>query len=964
MANETRPQRGATWDTPTRAQQRYGNVLPPSLRWGARRVPESLRAGEVNDSLQPGSRTGPPPPAMRRDGRQALRLEGQRTRDPHRRSVRHDTEVTEQYVAVETVRPRLGRNVHGSASSNVSAGSTSAQDRAHTASHHSRRHSDSSASEQPVSVPHQARVDHSDDEFKDRRIAIRPSSTDGERQERTGRSRRRSEVKTLGEKVDLGRVSSEDSDESDHSDSVPVYLPPEPKPRGRRGRALGASEMDPSVPKDGSLHEDSKVSIEKYRIYPSTYSQVRGQEELIPSGQPHASLIRSPAVECPKFVDTFEWIHMEQSVLDIHQFKQSVLEHISVGPAARTLIAQNIDDFELDPNQPDAGPDFANPRCERLWGREEGNNQSVVMLTLPLVYLRDSKGGHGVPMKRTQDSSMEHRTLLQMLFPRMGGNVSGQQALYQPGGHSGYLHVTQLWCIMLNGGNEEATLRGHSIGSTTIPPSIKRPSLLGNHIQVVDPDGRTWMLTRELCGTWFEFEVQISEVALEGICFRHEGIRVLPQDWPTLIREHQETSLRIEMYAHRAKDNKFARGTPSLVQPRTATADSIEDFLLFTSEQDTKLYEACERVTAAQAFAGPHSRTQNVQTPSASANPADATSNNGNPENERTARSAQLGGEAEAIKSDLYQRLMGHLWPLTHLFTPYQLKGGSGVSLKFWGAMQAFATCVVQLYLDRNPGKEDLDAFFGFLRANYAPFYLLRVVEQLFSYQYHRNIMIEREQVPSGGVKMPQDFRRAYQEVMLAFLHVSEPDSAVPRRHFSKARKLLKSSFYEVLQSIPRPPLLTREAVGADGLLALFARHCTSSAIPSGVDMITLFSQQITAMEQEVWSGEPSRGPLKSLRTLRNEMAAAGIILQSQLDVLEALKKSLHWRMPHRDYEDQPQRIANTLVEAAKDRVDILPSLEALAAELRAECEAQSADVEDWRSNTQVLIVSLTCHHS
>ncbi|KAK3619418.1 hypothetical protein LTR56_024044 [Elasticomyces elasticus] len=394
----------------------------------------------------------------------------------------------------------------------------------------------------------------------------------------------------------------------------------------------------------------------------------------------------------------------------------------------------------------------------------------------------------------------------------------------------------------------------------------------------------------------------------------------------------QTQYLPLNQHYHATDDDPVvtARDTLDAAQVRTTTSDSVEDFLVFPSEIDTKLYDACKRMTAAQAFLGPYRQMQSVKTPAASADPADLTSNNVGPGIEGTNTSDPHGGEEEAMKNGLYQSLMRTIWPLTRLFTPsYGSEGGSRASLKFWGAMQTFAIGAIQVYLARGAKKED---FITFPRSAYAPFRLVNVVEKLLSYQYTRDILVEDEAVPRSNVRMPRDSRLAYGEVILAFLHGTQPEPAVSRRHFSKARKLLKSSFYEVLHSILRPPLLTREAVGADGLLALFARHCTSSAIPSGADMITLFSQQITAM--------------------------------TQLDVLEALEKSLRWRMPHRDYEDQPGRVANTSVEAAKDRVDILPSLEALVAELRAECEAQSADVEDWRSNTQVLVLNLTCHHS
>ncbi|KAK4891398.1 hypothetical protein LTR27_010052 [Elasticomyces elasticus] len=586
-------------------------------------------------------------------------------------------------------------------------------------------------------------------------------------------------------------------------------------------------------------------------------AKTRSQKESALPIHPDASLIRSPGVDRPKHVGTSEWIHMEQSVLDVFQFKRLVLEHLKVGPNARALIAQSIDKFELDTGQPDSGPTFAKPHCKRLWSGEGDEQQSALMLTLPLTYLDDRKGGrHIVPVGTSDKPTTNHRTLLQMLFPRMGSNVHGQQAHYQSGGHSGYLHVTQLWCIMLNGGNED--------------------------------------------------------------------------DDPVVT----------------------ARDTLDAAQVRTTTSDSVEDFLVFSSKTDTKLYEACKRMTAAQAFLGPYRQRQSVKMPAASADPAALTSNNVSPDIKGTNSSDSHGSEEEVMKNGLYQSLMEVIWPLTHLFTPsYRSGRGSRASLKFWGAMQAFAISAIRVYLARGARKEDFHTFPG---SAYAPWRLARVVKKLLSYQYNRETVVEDDPVPGSNVRMRGDFRLAYREVMLAFLHGTQPDLAVSRRHFMRAQRLLKSSFYEVLKDIPRPPLLTREAVGAKGLLALIVRHCTNSAIPSGADLITLFSQQITALEQEVWSGEPSRAPLKSFRILRNELAAAGIVLQSQVDVLETLEQSMCWRVQYDDYEDQPRRIATASIEAAKDRLDILPSLEALVAELRAEVYWSSLVYGDCANNSAV----------
>ncbi|KAK5134883.1 hypothetical protein LTR08_005973 [Meristemomyces frigidus] len=52
--------------------------------------------------------------------------------------------------------------------------------------------------------------------------------------------------------------------------------------------------------------------------------------------------------------------------------------------------------------------------------------------------------------------------------------------------------------------------------------------------------------------------------------------------------------------------------------------------------------------------------------------------------------------------------------------------------------------------------------------------------------------------------------------------------------------------------------------------------------------------------------------------------------------------------------------IKDTMLEAAKDRQEMLAALDYLSTDLRIECEAQTADIEDWRSNTNIIFTTVT----
>lgn len=62
-------------------------------------------------------------------------------------------------------------------------------------------------------------------------------------------------------------------------------------------------------------------------------------------------------------------------------------------------------------------------------------------------------------MKRPQKTKeTPPRTLLQELFPRTGGTQASQQTLHTVDNTAGYIHVTQLWSVMLEGDGEGTVL--------------------------------------------------------------------------------------------------------------------------------------------------------------------------------------------------------------------------------------------------------------------------------------------------------------------------------------------------------------------------------------------------------------------------------------------------------------------------------------------------------------------------
>jgi len=134
--------------------------------------------------------------------------------------------------------------------------------------------------------------------------------------------------------------------------------------------------------------------------------------------------------------------------------QDEVLEGINIGSEARSLVVQHISCFE-----PDGDPSFTSrpravfvkPFCRPFRQRRQ-DERSVMMMALPFFCVRKDKDPTLIRLGSSETAPT--RTLLQMLFPSMSNIQKGQQALHNVDDFSGYLHVSQLWAIVLNGAHE------------------------------------------------------------------------------------------------------------------------------------------------------------------------------------------------------------------------------------------------------------------------------------------------------------------------------------------------------------------------------------------------------------------------------------------------------------------------------------------------------------------------------
>lgn len=273
MERHERPQRRSTWDAPTRAQRRYGNVLPPSLRWGARRrAPDQ----EDADDRRRATRTDTFPTrshsAPRRDGRPVRRRHSSERRGSRDRQSRHRPD-------------RLLRE-----------GGEPYQDR---------RRADSQ---------HVATTTYAGLEEDSGALIIRPLSRrrESSREESEASPRRAREPAVAIRENNRNREESRHrysnaSNFSEWSDSVPIWLPPSRSEKD--ARVLYAHDLKTEHESGRHGSEDCKVRIEKYCVHSSNYlREDLVEEHAVSQENPDVKLTLSPLVDGAKLYGSLQWM--------------------------------------------------------------------------------------------------------------------------------------------------------------------------------------------------------------------------------------------------------------------------------------------------------------------------------------------------------------------------------------------------------------------------------------------------------------------------------------------------------------------------------------------------------------------------------------------------------------------------------------------------------------------------------
>lgn len=212
---------------------------------------------------------------------------------------------------------------------------------------------------------------------------------------------------------------------------------------------------------------------------------------------------------------------------------------------------------------------------------------------------------------------------------------------------------------------------------------------------------------------------------------------------------------------------------------------------------------------------------------------------------------SELFGEARESspgQSSAYDWVFAHFNILGKLLlTAEERDMDSGIKLKFWTAWQMFAASA-----EPNWKRGDREAWLGYINVNFAPTSLLTVAQKLYDYQYTRTTLERGIQGKSEALHL----QRPYQQIVLAFIYASKSSGnyssteniLAARRCFGIAERYLRDSFYETLSTLPSVHLSTREAVNAEGLLALVVRSATYSVLPAKRDIIRIYGDLLSSL--------------------------------------------------------------------------------------------------------------------
>ena len=145
------------------------------------------------------------------------------------------------------------------------------------------------------------------------------------------------------------------------------------------------------------------------------------------------------------------------------------------------------------------------------------------------------------------------------------------------------------------------------------------------------------------------------------------------------------------------------------------------------------------------------------------------------------------------------------------------------------------------------------------------------------------------------SIPVPDLLTQALCYTCLAISHAQDQDydGESIAHHASMAELSLLRSFYEVLQTLQKPPLEIRVAAMPRDLLGYLVQSVVGEAVPDSFNITKPYTEYVRRLEHEVRVLEPTQATAKKLRFLRHELDAVNAQLQDQGTVVHALRDQL-----------------------------------------------------------------------
>ncbi|KAK6530217.1 hypothetical protein TWF694_003581 [Orbilia ellipsospora] len=269
----------------------------------------------------------------------------------------------------------------------------------------------------------------------------------------------------------------------------------------------------------------------------------------------------------------FRWIHFQNKVLNLEEFKQRVLKIPGLDDNDTTILWSLFENVKPLLERSFVNGKYLNGGVIRCDGKRPGENKASTFLAVPMLRLQDLDAGlYRHPQKYLETSDHPTRPLMQTGFHRVSTlQMDKEQAVLKSKllSRNQALHVPMTWILVIND-NLLVTYSSVALREVAGPQiGFEEQKSQRSMILVISSvrNNGTYFFDSEKCKTWFEFQKQLQKVVRweqfedklskdrTSMAYneKHFSVKTLDdvvlgaQNWAAQLAEHKSKIFRVKL---------------------------------------------------------------------------------------------------------------------------------------------------------------------------------------------------------------------------------------------------------------------------------------------------------------------------------------------------------------------------------------------------------------------------------